>query len=56
MAAASQDHGMVDPAIFESLQAKIDEESEVREQIKNILQKLEKQGNLKLSLAQASFG
>jgi len=36
--------GMVNPAIFEHLQAKIDEDSEVREGLKTILQVLEKQG------------
>lgn len=35
---------MVDPQIFESLQTKIDEDSEVREQIKSITQTLERQG------------
>lgn len=38
--------GMVDPAIFEDLQTKIDEESQVREELRNILQTLEKQGVL----------
>lgn len=37
------DSGMVDPQIFEDLQSKIDADSEVREQIKNILQTLERQ-------------
>lgn len=36
--------GMVDPAIFEHLQAKIDEDSSVREEVRNILHVLEKQG------------
>jgi hypothetical protein len=36
--------GMVDPRIFEQLQTKIDEDSEVREQIKTITQTLERQG------------
>jgi hypothetical protein len=35
---------MVNPAIFEHLQAKIDEELNVREELRNILQVLEKQG------------
>lgn len=35
---------MVDPAIFEHLQAKIDEDSTVREELRKILQTLEKQG------------
>ena len=36
--------GMVDPAIFEYLQTKIDEDFLVREELRNILQTLEKQG------------
>jgi hypothetical protein len=35
--------GMVDPKIFEDLQTKIDEDAEVRDQIKAILQTLERQ-------------
>jgi hypothetical protein len=35
---------MIDPSIFDTLQAKIDEECEVRESIKNILEVLEKHG------------
>jgi len=41
---------MVDPKIFESLQTKIDEDSEVRDQIKSILQTLERQGRITQSL------
>ena len=37
-------HGLVDPSVFQSLQAKIDEDSSVREELKIILQNLEKQG------------
>ena len=36
--------GMVNPAIFENLQAKIDEDTQVREELRNVLQDLEKQG------------
>ncbi|KAI9697759.1 MAG: hypothetical protein M1836_004435 [Candelina mexicana] len=36
--------GMVDPAVFEHLQTKIDEDAKVREEIKDILQTLERQG------------
>ncbi|RDW82175.1 putative translin-1 [Coleophoma cylindrospora] len=36
--------GMVDPRIFEDLQTKIDEDAEVREQIRVILTALERQG------------
>lgn len=35
--------GMIDPKIFEDLQTKIDEDAEVRDQIKAILQTLERQ-------------
>ena len=42
--ADSTSFGMINPAIFEHLQTKIDEDSQVREEIKNILQVLEKQG------------
>ncbi|KAL8833572.1 MAG: hypothetical protein Q9170_004187 [Blastenia crenularia] len=35
--------GMVDPAIFEQLQANIDDDTHVREEIRNVLQKLERQ-------------
>jgi len=48
---ASQDpaaFGMVNPAIFEHLQSKIDEDSMVREGLKTILQVLEKQGKFSL--------
>ena len=38
--------GMVNPAIFEHLQTKIDEDIEVREGLKTGLQVLEKQGKL----------
>lgn len=43
---ASAVSGMVNPAIFEHLQAKIDEDSHVREELRNILQNLEKQGSV----------
>lgn len=42
--AESDSHALVDPAVFQNLQAKIDEDSSVREELKNILQTLEKQG------------
>lgn len=37
--------GMVDPAIFEQLQANIDDDAHVREELRSILQKLERQGS-----------
>ena len=46
---ASEKDAMVDPAIFEHLQARIDEDSEVREQLRIILQDLEKQGQSRYS-------
>lgn len=41
---ASATHGVVDLAIFENLQLKIDEDAKVREQVRLKLQDLEKQG------------
>jgi len=41
---ANPETGMVDPRIFEELQNKIDEDAEVREQIRAIVQTLERQG------------
>ena len=40
----------VDPAIFQHLQEKIDEEGKVREELKEIVQTLEKQGRLTQSI------
>ena len=42
--AESDPHALVDHAVFQNLQAKIDEDCSVREELKNILQNLEKQG------------
>ncbi|KAF4631188.1 hypothetical protein G7Y89_g6944 [Cudoniella acicularis] len=42
--ADSSGTGMVDPRIFENLQTKIDEDADVRDQIRTILQTLERQG------------
>ncbi|MCJ1418458.1 hypothetical protein MMC32_004806 [Xylographa parallela] len=47
--------GMVNPAIFEDLQIKIDEDSQVREELKNILQVLEKQVQSTISDAEKSI-
>ncbi|MCJ1339256.1 hypothetical protein MMC09_004545 [Bachmanniomyces sp. S44760] len=44
MTSSSATSSVVDPAIFGYLQAKIDEESQVREELRNIVQTLEKQG------------
>ena len=40
----------VDPAIFQRLQEKIDEEGKVREELKETVQTLEKQGRLTQSI------
>lgn len=37
-------YGMVNPAIFEDLQARVDEDSNVRDELREIIQTLEKQG------------
>jgi hypothetical protein len=42
--------GMIDPQIFEDLQNCIDEDAQVREQIKSILQTLERQGRYAQSI------
>ena len=41
---ASTQSGMVNPAIFEHLQGKIDQDAKVREELRKKLQNLEKQG------------
>jgi len=41
---ASASFGMINPAVFEHLQIKIDEDAKVREELRNKLQDLEKQG------------
>ena len=46
--------GMVDPAIFDYLQSKIDEDTEIRDQVKTILEDLQKAGrHSQASLAKA---
>ncbi|MCJ1311753.1 hypothetical protein MMC25_005426 [Agyrium rufum] len=52
---ASSYNGMVQPAIFEELQAKIDEETQVRDELKGILNTLEKQVESLVKDAQASI-
>ncbi|KAI4219955.1 MAG: hypothetical protein L6R36_007964 [Xanthoria steineri] len=42
--------GMIDPAIFEQLQANIDDDSQLRDEVRNILQKRERQGRTTLSV------
>ena len=44
--ADSTSFGMVNPAIFGHLQAKIDEDTRVREELRKFLQDLEKQGKV----------
>jgi hypothetical protein len=48
--AGSNAAGMVDPQIFEDIQAKIDEDAQVKEQIRAILQILERQGRTAQSI------
>jgi hypothetical protein len=48
--AGSNTASMVDPQIFEDLQAKIDEDAQVKEQIRSILQVLERQGRTAQSI------
>lgn len=48
--AASNTTGMVDPKIFEHLQSKIDEDAQVRDEIRAILQTLERQGRVTASI------
>jgi hypothetical protein len=48
--AGSNTVGMVDPQIFEDLQAKIDEDTQVKEQLRTILQILERQGRTAQSI------
>ena len=52
---AQNTEGMIDPSIFESLQTKIDEDIEIREQIRNSLQKLEKQSMVEMALSAGGF-
>ncbi|KAI4239634.1 MAG: hypothetical protein LQ349_000244 [Xanthoria aureola] len=42
--------GMIDPAIFEQLQANIDDDSQFRDEVRNILQKRERQGRMTSSV------
>ncbi|KAI9792668.1 MAG: hypothetical protein M1816_001767 [Peltula sp. TS41687] len=53
--ATSQSAGVVDPAIFEHLQAKIDEDTEAREEIRGILQKLDRQLSSTIAHAEESI-
>jgi hypothetical protein len=48
--AGSSATGMIDPHIFEDLQAKIDEDAQVKDQIRAILQILERQGRTAQSI------
>lgn len=41
--ALTSSQGVVDPAVFEKLQVKIDEDSQLRQEIRDIVQSLEKQ-------------
>lgn len=46
MSSSTATDGMVNPAIFTHLQSKIDEDAAVREELRDIVQTLEKQGRL----------
>lgn len=52
--ADSTSFGMVNPAIFEHLQAKIDEDARVREELRNFLKDLEQQGELNANVSNSS--
>ena len=41
---------MASPAVFEQLQLKLDEDSQIREDIRNVVQTLERQGACNLRL------
>ena len=43
MAGTGTSQGMVSPAIFQNLQTKLDEDGQVREELKNIVQSMERQ-------------
>ncbi|CAO1597717.1 Translin-1 [Xanthoria calcicola] len=47
--------GMIDPAIFEQLQANIDDDSQFRDEVRNILQKRERQVKEALKPARSSI-
>lgn len=46
----SNSQGMVNPAIFEHLQTKLDEDAQVREEIRNIVQSMERQDRITSSV------
>ena len=41
---ATSQHGLIDPAVFESLQAKIDDDTKVKDEIRDVCHILDKQG------------
>jgi len=41
---SSTSQSMVDPTVFQNLQAKIDEDSQIRQEIRDIVQTMERQG------------
>lgn len=47
--------GMFGSAIFEHLQVKLDEDSQVREELRNIVQVMERQGVCPLHICDQSF-
>lgn len=42
--------GMVNPAIFEHLQTKLDEDAQVREELRNIVQSMERRDRMTTSI------
>ena len=46
---------MIDPAIFEQLQLKIDEDVKAREELRNTLQGIEKQGKVYIIRSEAVY-
>jgi len=47
---SSSSQGMVSPAIFESLQVKLDRDAQVREELRDIVQSMERQDRATMSI------
>lgn len=47
---ASIPHGMIDPAIFDRLQTKLDEDAHVREDLRNLVQSMERRDRITTSI------
>lgn len=46
---AAQKTSLIDPAVFQGLQSKIDDDTQARERLKDIIQDLEKHGDIQTS-------